>query len=63
MADARLTTEEARLRLHALGLDEDDAEALFAHFDDAERRGKTGTGTPGSRGSSGNRSTGGRALR
>jgi LDH2 family malate/lactate/ureidoglycolate dehydrogenase len=39
-----LTTEEARSRLHSLGLREDDANALFEHFDDAERRGKTGHG-------------------
>jgi (2R)-3-sulfolactate dehydrogenase (NADP+) len=36
--------EEARERLAALGFDADDAETLFAHFDDAERRGKLGHG-------------------
>ena len=44
MRESRLTTEEARSRLHSLGLSDEDAEALFAHFDDAERRGKTGHG-------------------
>jgi LDH2 family malate/lactate/ureidoglycolate dehydrogenase len=36
--------EEARARLAALGFDGDDAELLFDHFDDAERRGKLGHG-------------------
>jgi LDH2 family malate/lactate/ureidoglycolate dehydrogenase len=36
--------DEARARLRALGFSEDDAETLFAHFDDAERRGKAGHG-------------------
>jgi LDH2 family malate/lactate/ureidoglycolate dehydrogenase len=36
--------EEARARLAALGFGPDDVETLFAHFDDAERRGKLGHG-------------------
>jgi LDH2 family malate/lactate/ureidoglycolate dehydrogenase len=36
--------EEARERLRVLGFVEDDVETLFAHFDDAERRGKLGHG-------------------
>ena len=36
--------EEARSRLAALGFGADDVETLFAHFDDAERRGKLGHG-------------------
>jgi LDH2 family malate/lactate/ureidoglycolate dehydrogenase len=36
--------EEARSRLAALGFATDDVETLFAHFDDAERRGKLGHG-------------------
>jgi (2R)-3-sulfolactate dehydrogenase (NADP+) len=36
--------EEARARLAALGFSVADAEALFDHFDDAERRGKLGHG-------------------
>jgi (2R)-3-sulfolactate dehydrogenase (NADP+) len=36
--------DEARSRLAALGFAPDDAETLFAHFDDAERRGKLGHG-------------------
>jgi LDH2 family malate/lactate/ureidoglycolate dehydrogenase len=39
-----LTSEEARARLAALGLDEDAVEVLHAHFADAERRGKVGHG-------------------
>jgi (2R)-3-sulfolactate dehydrogenase (NADP+) len=39
-----VTSEEARARLHALGLDEDAVAALHAHFTDAERRGKAGHG-------------------
>jgi (2R)-3-sulfolactate dehydrogenase (NADP+) len=39
-----VTREEALERLLALGLAEGDAEALFAHFDDAEVRGKLGHG-------------------
>ena len=39
-----MTKEEARSRLQSLGLRDADAEALFAHFDDAEQRGKTGHG-------------------
>lgn len=36
--------DEARARLRALGFSEADAGTLFAHFDDAERRGKLGHG-------------------
>jgi hypothetical protein len=36
--------EEARARIVALGFSEADAETLFSHFDDAERRGKRGHG-------------------
>jgi LDH2 family malate/lactate/ureidoglycolate dehydrogenase len=36
--------QEARDRLSRLGFSQADAEALFAHFDDCERRGKTGHG-------------------
>jgi LDH2 family malate/lactate/ureidoglycolate dehydrogenase len=36
--------DEARARLAALGFGADDVETLFAHFDDAERRGKLGHG-------------------
>jgi LDH2 family malate/lactate/ureidoglycolate dehydrogenase len=36
--------DEARARLRELGFSEDDAETLFRHFDDAERRGKVGHG-------------------
>jgi L-2-hydroxycarboxylate dehydrogenase (NAD+) len=36
--------EEARARLAALGFEGADVETLFAHFDDAERRGKLGHG-------------------
>src|SRR5437764_6470604 len=36
--------EEALDRLRALGFDEGDAQTLFDHFDDAERRGKAGHG-------------------
>ena len=39
-----MTAGEALERLRALGMREDDARTLFAHFDDAERRGKTGHG-------------------
>jgi (2R)-3-sulfolactate dehydrogenase (NADP+) len=39
-----VTSEEARTRLHDLGLDEDAVAALRAHFADAERRGKAGHG-------------------
>jgi ureidoglycolate dehydrogenase (NAD+) len=39
-----VTKREALARLGALGLDEPSAEVLFAHFDDAERRGKLGHG-------------------
>ena len=43
-AHGSVTKREALARLGALGLDEPSAEALFAHFDDAERRGKRGHG-------------------
>ena len=36
--------DEARARLRGLGFSEDDAETLFRHFEDAERRGKAGHG-------------------
>ena len=36
--------EEARARITALGFSAADAETLFRHFDDAERRGKLGHG-------------------
>jgi ureidoglycolate dehydrogenase (NAD+) len=36
--------DEALARLRALGFDETSAAVLFAHFDDAERRGKLGHG-------------------
>ena len=36
--------EKARTRIAALGFSEADTETLFAHFDDAERRGKRGHG-------------------
>ena len=36
-----MTGAEALRRLRALGFGEDDAKTLLAHFDDAERRGKT----------------------
>ena len=36
--------DEALDRLRALGFDEGDAQTLFDHFDDAERRGKAGHG-------------------
>jgi (2R)-3-sulfolactate dehydrogenase (NADP+) len=39
-----VTSEEARSRLAALGLDDGAVEALVAHFEDAERRGKGGHG-------------------
>jgi LDH2 family malate/lactate/ureidoglycolate dehydrogenase len=38
------TPDEALSRLRALGLAEADADALFAHFNDAEQRGKKGHG-------------------
>jgi LDH2 family malate/lactate/ureidoglycolate dehydrogenase len=44
MGDLPSTQEQARSRLQALGLGEAAAEALFAHFDDAEQRGKKGHG-------------------
>jgi LDH2 family malate/lactate/ureidoglycolate dehydrogenase len=36
--------EEAYERLRSLGFDDTDAQTLFEHFDDAERRGKAGHG-------------------
>jgi len=36
--------DEARARIAALGFSDADAETLFRHFDDAERRGKLGHG-------------------
>ena len=39
-----MTSEKARTRLAALGLDDEAVDALVAHFEDAERRGKTGHG-------------------
>ena len=39
-----MTPEEGLARLAALGLGGDDARVLWAHFDDAERRGKEGHG-------------------
>ena len=39
-----MSSDEARARLAALGLSDDDVETLFDHFDDAERRGKLGHG-------------------
>lgn len=39
-----MTSEEARTRLAALGLDRDAVDTLLAHFEDGERRGKVGHG-------------------
>ena len=39
-----MQTDEARARLGALGFSDVDAGTLFAHFDDAEQRGKLGHG-------------------
>lgn len=39
-----MTSEEARTRLAALGLDVASVEALVLHFEDADRRGKSGHG-------------------
>jgi (2R)-3-sulfolactate dehydrogenase (NADP+) len=39
-----MTPSEARARLSALGYADRDAEVLFAHFEDADRRGKLGHG-------------------
>lgn len=44
MSDAPTTPIEARQRLGSLGLDPASADVLFAHFDDAEQRGKRGHG-------------------
>ena len=43
-AHGSLTSDEARGRLEALGLEAAAVDALLAHFEDAERRGKTGHG-------------------
>ena len=40
-----MTSDEARTRLRALGLDKDAVAALSAHFEDADARGKTGHGS------------------
>ena len=39
-----MTPDEARTRLHGLGFGEDAVETLVRHFEDADRRGKTGHG-------------------
>ena len=39
-----MTSEEARSQLEALGFESDAVAALLEHFEDAERRGKTGHG-------------------
>jgi LDH2 family malate/lactate/ureidoglycolate dehydrogenase len=39
-----MTEDEALARLRAVGFDDASAQTLFAHFDDAERRGKHGHG-------------------
>ena len=39
-----MQTDEAKARIAALGFSEADTGTLFAHFDDAERRGKLGHG-------------------
>jgi LDH2 family malate/lactate/ureidoglycolate dehydrogenase len=39
-----MSSDAARERLRGLGLGDDDSEALLAHFEDAERRGKHGHG-------------------
>lgn len=44
MSDTPTTPIEARARLELLGLDRAAQDVLFAHFDDAERRGKRGHG-------------------
>ena len=44
MGSASIRPVGARERLLSLGLREDDADTLLAHFDDAERRGKRGHG-------------------
>ncbi|HZS31152.1 MAG TPA: Ldh family oxidoreductase [Gaiellaceae bacterium] len=41
-----MTAEEGLARLRALGFAEDDAHALWEHFDEAERRGKPSHGHP-----------------
>jgi len=44
MSDVPCTATEALTRIRALGLADADAEALLAHFEDAEQRGKRGHG-------------------
>lgn len=44
MSDGLTTPTEAKGRLASLGLDATAVDVLFAHFDDAERRGKRGHG-------------------
>ena len=44
MQNRPVQADEAIARLRALGLSKPDARTLFAHFDDAERRGKLGHG-------------------
>jgi (2R)-3-sulfolactate dehydrogenase (NADP+) len=44
MSDIPRTAAEALERIRALGVGDADAEALLAHFEDAERRGKKGHG-------------------
>src|SRR5919198_6671257 len=39
-----MRADEALARIRSLGFDDGDAQTLFAHFDDAERRGKRGHG-------------------
>lgn len=39
-----MTVDQARSRLRGLGLDEDAVDTLVRHFEDADRRGKTGHG-------------------
>src|SRR5919198_743851 len=39
-----MRADEALARLRSLGFDDHDAQVLFDHFDDAERRGKAGHG-------------------
>ena len=43
-ARCRLSPEEARTRLEALGFDEPDVDALYRHFADAQARGRDGHG-------------------
>ena len=39
-----MLSEDARTRLEALGFEDDDVSTLLSHFEDAEKRGKTGHG-------------------